>query len=129
MLMREATKDRFLVALLFPIPTGCATLQSIEPVQRPPAAYRGDVTARIEFVAAEQVMFRCFEKGATVPSVACRSRQDNTIVITNPCAYPNDNYAARLCHEMAHTNGWGGDHKDPPPPASKSPEAKALASK
>ena len=97
-------------------------MQSVDPVQTPPDQFQGSATATVEFVTAEAVMPRCIERGAAALANACADRR--TITITNPCAYPGESYARRLCHEMAHVNGWDAGHRDIPL-ASESPQALA----
>ena len=120
----ERAKDVALLALIGLAVTACATMQSIDPVQTPPARFQSDTTASVEFLAAERIMPRCVERGAAVLANACADRE--LITITNPCAYQGESYAKRLCHEMGHINGWDAGHKNIPL-ASDSPQAKALA--
>ena len=114
----------FLLALIGLAVTACATMQSIDPVQTPPVRFQRDTTASVEFIAAERIIPRCLERGATVLANACADRE--LITITNPCAYPGESYAKRLCHEMGHINLWPDDHSNPPviPLASTSPQAR-----
>lgn len=123
--MTEAGKQLFLLALLGLAVTACATLQSIDPVQTPPARFQSDTTATVEFLAAERIIPRCIERGAKMLANACADTK--LITITNPCAYKGESYAKRLCHEMGHINGWANDHAKPFPPASESPQAMALS--
>ena len=122
--MTEAGKQLFLMALLGASITACATMQSIDPVQTPPARFQSDTTASVEFMAAERIMPRCLERGAMILANACADQ--TLITITNPCAYQGESYARRLCHEMGHVNGWDAGHRNIPL-ASDSPQAKALA--
>jgi hypothetical protein len=122
--MTEAGKQLFLMALLGASITACATMQSIDPVQTPPARFQSDTTASVEFMAAERIMPRCLERGAMILANACADQK--LITITNPCAYQGESYARRLCHEMGHVNGWDAGHRNIPL-ASDSPQAKALA--
>jgi hypothetical protein len=123
----ERAKDWFLVGLLGLSITACATMQSIDPVQTPPARYQRDTTASVEFIAAEMIIPRCIERGAMILANACADTK--LITITNPCNYQGESYARRLCHELGHINSWPADHSNPRvfPPASESPQAKALA--
>ena len=122
----ERAKDVFLMALLALSIVGCATIQSIDPVQSPPARFQRPTVAQVEFLAAEQIIPRCIERGANMLANACADRE--LITITNPCAYQGESFARRLCHELAHFNGWPADHSNPRvfPPASESPQAMAL---
>jgi hypothetical protein len=123
----ERAKDWFLVGLLGLSITACATMQSIDPVQTPPARFQRDTTASVEFIAAERIIPRCLERGAMILANACADTK--LITITNPCNYQHEPYAKRLCHELGHINSWPADHSNPRvfPPASESPQAKALA--
>jgi hypothetical protein len=120
--MTERAKDLLLMALLGLSITACATMQSIDPVQTPPAQFRKGTTATVEFLAAHEIIPRCIERGAKVLANACADTR--TITITNPCEYPGESYAKRLCHEMGHINGWNTAHQDIRP-ASESPQAMA----
>jgi hypothetical protein len=123
----ERAKDVFLMALLGLSITACATMQSIDPVQMPPARFQANTTATVEFLAAEMIIPRCLERGAMILANACADTK--LITITNPCNYQGESYARRLCHELGHINSWPADHSNPRvfPPASESPQAKALA--
>ena len=122
-MISDRAKDVFLLALIGLAVTACATMQSIDYVQTPPARYQSDTTANVEFLAAERIIPRCLERGAMILANACADR--SLITITNPCAYQGESYAKRLCHEIGHVNGWDAGHKNIPP-ASESPQAKAL---
>ena len=124
-MISDRAKDVFLLALIGLSITACATLQSIDPVQTPPVRFQSDTTASVEFIAAERIIPRCLERGAMILANACADRE--LITITNPCAYPGESYARRLCHELGHINSWPADHSNPPaiPPASDSPQALA----
>ena len=118
----ERAKDVFLMALLALSIVGCATMQSIDPVQSPPARFQRPTVAQVEFLAAEQIIPRCIERGAMILANACADTR--LITITNPCAYQGESYARRLCHEIGHVNGWDAGHRDIPL-ASDSPQALA----
>ena len=122
----ERAKDVFLMALLALSIVGCATMQSIDPVQSPPARFQRPTVAQVEFLAAEAIIPRCIERGAMILANACADTR--LITITNPCEYQHESYAKRLCHEMGHVAGWPADHSNPRvfPPASESPQAMAL---
>jgi hypothetical protein len=120
----ERAKDIFLLALLGLSLAGCAAVIALDPVQEPPPQFRGDVTARIEFVAPERVSLRCMERGVPYLANACTGQ--GLMTMPNPCGF-SDAYAKIACHEMAHINGWANDHARPFPPASTSPQAMALS--
>ena len=119
----ERAKDVALLALIGLAVTACATMQSIDPVQTPPARFQRNTTATVEFLSAEAIIPRCIERGANMLANACADTR--LITITNPCAYQHESYAKRLCHEMGHINGWNAAHRNIPP-ASESPQALAL---
>jgi hypothetical protein len=120
----ERAKDIFLLALLGLSMAGCAAVIALDPVQPPPAQFRGDVATRIEFVAPERVSLRCIERGVPFLANACTGQ--GLMTMPNPCGF-SDAYAKIACHEMAHINGWANDHAKPFPPASESPQAMALS--
>lgn len=122
--MTKRAKNMFLLALLGLSVTSCAAMQSIDPVQIPPARFQRDTTAIVEFIAAERIIPRCIERGVIGLANACADRE--LITITNPCAYQSESYAKRMCHEIGHINSWPNDHSNPPfiPPASSSPQAR-----
>lgn len=43
--------------------------------------------------------------------IACAEHLSRTIVAPNPCKFKHEQYAAIMCHELAHIQGW--KHKDP----------------
>lgn len=90
----------------------------------------------VEFVASDQLAFRCAERGAKFTSAqafgAAACADTSLITMANPCGHEAESWYARtLCHELAHANGWPADHGPGVPPgirlASQSP--KALANK
>ncbi|ACT59478.1 hypothetical protein [Hirschia baltica] len=96
--------------------TGCMSFQPIEPVKNPPLSYRFDTTVPVEFVHPTKVGFRCAERGAKflmmpgINSQACAS--PDLVTMPNPCMTVTGGwYAAVLCHELAHANGWSPSHK------------------
>lgn len=73
--------------------------------QAPPIAMQGDVRVRADFIWPEDVSGRCHSKDA----LACMQDipGEPTIIMPNPCWFVwTDEYAAMLCHEIAHVNGW-----------------------
>lgn len=113
------------IAILFP--ASCAAVQMLDPVQPPPGRFRQSRPALVEFVGPEIVSQRCGQLGAQVLANACSDFQ--RIVIGNPCEYPGA-YAAMMCHELGHLNGWAANHQDKSEPvlpmARESPEAVAY---
>jgi hypothetical protein len=77
----------------------------------PPQRYQGDTGAVVIFANAASIAAMC---GAT-NLIACAGKKDGTpiIAVPNPCLFANsDLYAAILCHEMGHVNGWPAAHGD-----------------
>ena len=101
---RHQIGERLIVAALILIPVvGCATLNQIEPVQRPPKAYQLSRPILVEFLSPPSVMVRCIQRGTILPAMACAT--EDMITFPNPCL-TNESYARMLCHELAHANGW-----------------------
>lgn len=44
--------------------------------------------------------------------LACASEEKGIMALPHPCQFPNDPYAVVVCHELAHLNGWTGEHED-----------------
>lgn len=101
--------NKLIIAALILIPVGCATMQSLDPVETPPTKYQNSRPVLVEFVPPEMVTIRCFQRGSLIPANACADRE--IITITNPCKTTNESYAKRLCHELAHVNGWADGQK------------------
>lgn len=72
----------------------CSTLQTLEPVLAPPTQYQLDLTAPVEFVAADAIGARCDERGVRHAG-ACASRE--LITLPDPCEVRGDRYAQGLC--------------------------------
>lgn len=100
--------NKLIIAALILIPVGCATMQSLDPVETPPAKFQNSRPVLVEFVPPEMVTIRCFQRGSIIPANACADRE--IITITNPCKVTNESFARRLCHELAHANGWTEGH-------------------
>ncbi len=69
----------------------------------------------IEFVAPNQVAFRCAERGAKMLPADDENGQacvdDILLTVSNPCTLADGGWYARLlCHELAHANGWPHNH-------------------
>lgn len=122
---------------------GCVSVQALEPVIIPPAQYRMDNAVPVEFVSPGLVGIRCAQRGVKflgMPGLNSGACGDGKLItMPNPCLTVTAGwYAATLCHELAHVNGWSADHRggsyfkrDPDLPpllqASASPEAIAAA--
>lgn len=104
------------IAALGAASSGCVSFRPVEPVIRPPETYRNNTIVPVEFVHPALVGVRCAERGAKflmIPAVnanACADR--DLITMPNPCQVVTGGwYAATLCHELAHANGWPVDHR------------------
>lgn len=80
----------------------------------PPERYRGDTFAIVLFGNQETVTKLC---GAAdeqdYVKVACANGAPRIMVAPNPCQIAEvDLYAAILCHELGHLNGWAATHGD-----------------
>jgi hypothetical protein len=82
----------------------------------PPARFQGDASAVIVFGHEDVIASLCGARNANgVGPIACAGAKDGTPVIAapNPClAAAFDVYAAILCHELGHVNGWPKGHGD-----------------
>lgn len=70
----------------------------------------GSAAVTIAFVHPDLAAGRCASGDAkTTGVVVCETSA--RIVAVNPCLYPEAGWYAELsCHEIAHANGWRGDH-------------------
>ena len=84
----------------------------------PPVSRRSDVRAVVEFIAPEAVASACggaeVAEGTWGEALGCTVMWPGrpTIIIPNPCAFPWDSYAALVCHELGHVNGWRHERED-----------------
>jgi len=74
----------------------------------PPEIYRGDATVTVTFAKPELVQELCGKRGVK-ELIGCG--EPGLMIVPNPCQYPNEVYARIICHEAAHSQGWGADHK------------------
>lgn len=90
-----------------------ATDQKFYPVGQddgwPPMRFRKDNHATVFYVAPKDIQLACNVK---LPELeACTKLLYNTVVLPNPCTFPDEERFARLaCHELGHLNGWPGEH-------------------
>lgn len=78
----------------------------------PPENYRADNTVTVTFAKPELVQELCGRRGVK-ELIGCTIGK--TMIVPNPCAYPEQSYARTLCHEGGHSQGWGADHKGEQP--------------
>ena len=76
----------------------------------PPEDMRGNASLVVHFVEPELLQTYCGHGAA-----ACYWNFTNSIIMPNPChtdyyTQEQASYAATLCHEIGHHNGW--EHKD-----------------
>lgn len=84
------------------IAKGCAAV-----AQMPPKKFQGGTETAVLFSTEANVNFLCGTKPRKDMLQACVL--DGVIIAPNPCSQPGP-YAELLCHELAHTNGWGAEH-------------------
>lgn len=75
----------------------------------PPPRYRGDVSARVHFVAPELISALCDDTPNPPDVVTDACSEGFDIWVPNPCGFRGE-YARRLCHELGHVNGWSDNH-------------------
>jgi hypothetical protein len=77
----------------------------------PPVRYQGDNTVVVTFAKPELVQELCGRHG--VPElIGCANLLPPSMVVPNPCAFPEQSYARTLCHELGHANSWSYKHED-----------------
>ncbi len=81
----------------------------------PPARFRDETSAQIQTIDPAYIGDVCGLLMRGPPPVgmaylACT--QDGRVYIPNPCAYPDEPYAATLCHELGHVQGWPREHPE-----------------
>lgn len=86
---------------------GCST-DSPYPV--PPKQYQGPMATRIN--TTDNYLKAC-AAATTInefgPAIACYL--NGVVIVPNACTWPgHELYAALLCHEFAHVNGYPADH-------------------
>lgn len=86
-----------------------STLPSVERMELPPQEYRGDYTTLSSVITLPDDRLR--EVCGSDHALACAGREGSfdVMYLPNPCRFPTDPYAALLCHEMAHLQGWSHD--------------------
>lgn len=107
-------KHIFMIAALALASCGEASSPSGEVASgKPPVRFRGDAEAVIRL--SGNVEKACREAGLKVvqgtATEACAviGGKQPVIIAANPCKQPGS-YAATLCHEIGHVNGWPYDH-------------------
>ncbi|HVL29543.1 MAG TPA: hypothetical protein VM326_02335 [Sphingomicrobium sp.] len=76
----------------------------------PPERFQGEGWAVVITARQAGVETLC-GKAAAGRTVACALTDRRIVVTPNPCLFATREwYAAILCHEIAHLNGWSGEH-------------------
>jgi hypothetical protein len=95
------------LALLAAAATGYGSLNFDVNSGLPPLRYWHDTRAVVSFMTHQEIVEHC----PKIPDlVSCADIGGPGIWIDNPCLYLGESYARKLCHELAHRNGWGADH-------------------
>lgn len=99
--------------VVLPPPTVVAANSTYYTNGAPPERYRGDTKVVFQFDSRDEVHAICAAVALPVP---CGSRYGacvigNVVHVPNPCSEVSE-YAATLCHELAHVNGWPASHGD-----------------
>lgn len=83
----------------------------------PPVRFQHDTTARIATVSTQDALNAECGKPADPTKVRAACRRSfvgrTTIVLPNPCLpqFKGQDFAWRLCHELAHNEGWSANHE------------------
>ena len=83
---------------------------------RPPARFQANATVTLQMAdqaGIDAVCHAAFGKPpANMKTDGCQV--GDRIVLPNPCTFADtDRYAAMLCHELGHANGWSSNHQQP----------------
>lgn len=75
----------------------------------PPARYRADTLIALATASPAATARYC--QGWTHAGDAVACEWAGVAHLPNPCGYPaSDRYAALLCHEIGHAQGWPASH-------------------
>lgn len=81
-------------------------------VTRPPVDYLGGAPVSFNeiVVPSRLIDAACRSQGSrsspTMVVVGCYLPALNTVILPNPCDFPDEVYAQIKCHEVAHIRGW-----------------------
>lgn len=83
--------------------------------QIPPRQYHGEWRGEVRFLTPENVHKVCGgDLHGTITGCVGKDQQGRTVmVLPLPCQEyrrKGGPYAALVCHELGHANGWPGDH-------------------
>lgn len=93
--------------LVFVVPLSDYTL--------PPVRYQNDNTVVVTFAKPELVQELCRNHGQERDPhlIGCANFLPPSMVVPNPCAFPEQPYARILCHEIGHAgSGWTYKHEE-----------------
>jgi hypothetical protein len=81
----------------------------------PPSSWTDDNTVTTHFTNQAGVDRLCGKAPPGYRTLGCSYRGKREIVLPNPCSgeFGNEDFAKLVCHELAHANGWPGDHPRP----------------
>lgn len=79
---------------------------------RPPDRFQAPTRTKLQTVVDVQASCARHHRhplpdGAVI--FACTYR--GVVTMPNPCDFPAERFAALLCHELGHVNGWSGNHE------------------
>jgi len=98
---------------------------------KPPVRFQGPTTVTLQVTdqaGIDRVCHPLFGKPpAGMKNDACQFA--DRVVLPDPCTFPEtDRYAAILCHELGHANGWSSRHdRDPSEAHAAPPRARPSA--
>ena len=80
---------------------------------KPPARFQGHATVTLQVTDQQGIDAVCHalfgQPPANMKTDGCQTGE--RIILPNPCTFPEtDRYAALLCHELGHANGWTMNH-------------------
>lgn len=79
----------------------------------PPERFQQDYTGTLDLSFATDMVPSCGTAPPGYHYLACTATDDSAIALPNACQpeYRGEQYAKIVCHEMAHLNGWSGEHE------------------
>jgi hypothetical protein len=81
----------------------------------PPERFRNASQAHLVIETPAEISRICIAAGA--PALPCGYSYvactiGSTVHMSNPCDHPDERWAALMCHELAHVQGWPATHGD-----------------
>ena len=71
-------------------------------IDPPPDEYIGGAKLLVYFADPATVAIRCMR----ARQLGCAHPDENAVTLTDPCFFPDDEYASLVCHEKAHILGY-----------------------